>query len=346
MPRSKTAPQVTVGLPVYNGMPYLREAMSSLLAQTYSDFDIMVVDDGSTDDSLEYLRSIPDPRLRILTQENSGITATLNRMLREVASPWLARHDADDVAYPTRLARVVQEIGKFPDSGMFYSFAEYYPDKSLGRFRSTRGSPNAIRELVRSGYMPCICHPSVTLNVQKAIALGGYRFNLHAEDIDLWWRMALQHEIHCIPEALIGFRQNFESVSSNNLPAQVVNGLFIQYLLLSHLNGFCPRQIEEIKPVLQQLVDPAKLRCKERLRAFNMELGQGNRLGALREAASAFVASPAAFLQRGLDELLDWRTLGWGEDPARFFSVKSELWPAGVGQTPIGEWNAKTRESF
>ena len=65
--------------------------------------------------------SVRDPRLRILDQENRGITATLNRMLAEVGTPWLARHDADDVAYPHRLARAADYITRYPESGMFYS---------------------------------------------------------------------------------------------------------------------------------------------------------------------------------------------------------------------------------
>lgn len=346
MPQPKSAPLLTVGLPVFNGMPYLPEAMNSLLSQTYADFEILVVDDGSTDDSLAYLHSIRDSRLRILTQENAGITATLNRMLREVRSPWLARHDADDVAYSNRLARTVQEMEIFPDSGLFYSLAEYYPDRSLGRFRSTRGTPSQIRDFVRKGYLPSFCHPSVTLNVAKATAAGGYRFNLHVEDIDLWWRMALKHDIRCIPEVLVGFRQNVESVSSNNLPDQIVNGLFIQYLLLSHLRGLEANPIDEVRPALAELIDRRQLRCKEHLRAFNIALGRGHVRAAIREGASALLASPRAFFRRGFDEILSGRTFGFGEDPARFSYFTSEFWPGQTSGKRFGGVHAEATESL
>src|SRR5690348_8434037 len=95
---------ITVGLPVHNAMPYLPEAMESLMSQQCSRFEILVIVDGATDGSLEYLRSLQGRpsmtwRLRVLTQENQGVTATLNRMLRECRTPWLVRQDADDVSH-------------------------------------------------------------------------------------------------------------------------------------------------------------------------------------------------------------------------------------------------------
>lgn len=346
MPQPKSAPLLTVGLPVHNGMPYLPEAMNSLLSQAYGDFEILVVDDGSTDDSLDYLQSIRDSRLRVLTQDNSGITATLNRMLGEVRSPWLARHDADDVAYKHRLSRTVEEIECSPHSGMFYSLAEYYPESTVGRFRSTRGTPSQIRDFVHRGYLPSICHPSVTLNVAKATALGGYRFNLHVEDIDLWWRMALKHEIRCIPEVLVGFRQNVESVSSNNLPEQIVNGLFIQYLLLSHLNGLDARPFDQVRPILTELIDRHELRCKEHLRTFNIELGRRHLSAAIREVVLAFLASPRGFVRRSFDEILESRTFGFGEDPARFSRFASNLWSPEASRKRFGGEHVEATESL
>ena len=76
--------QITVGIPVFNAMPYLPDSLESILRQGFSDFDILVINDGSTDDSREYLRSVRDPRLRIVDQENRGVVAARNRMLAEV----------------------------------------------------------------------------------------------------------------------------------------------------------------------------------------------------------------------------------------------------------------------
>jgi len=331
----RAAPLITVGLPVWNAMPYLPEAMESLLAQSYSDFEILAIDDGSTDASLDYLLSIRDSRLRVISQENHGLTAVLNRMLNEVSSPWLARHDADDVAYPQRLARTVQQIKERPDAGMFYSLAEYYPATSVGEFRCTKGAPGEIRDLVLSGYLPAICHPSVTLNVAKAKELGGYRFNLFVEDIDLWWRMALYHEICFIPEVMVGFRQNLQSISSKNLTDQAVSGLFIQYLLLSSLRKMQPRGFDEVRPTLLRMLDSQRLRFKVCMRAFNIEMGKGNVRRAAYQAGRAFAASPRSFFSRLLDELASGKKVFGGEDPALFDIHAEKLWP--MQSTPISQ---------
>ena len=318
---------VTIGLPVYNAMLYLPEAMESLLGQTASAFEILAIVDGATDGSLAYLRSIRDPRLRILVQPNQGVTSTLNRMLRECRTPWLIRQDADDVSYPARIEQLIAAIGKYPNAGMFYSFANYHPSRqTMGRFRCSRGSPIELRNIVRSGYLLSICHPTVALNVHKTLSLGGYRVGLHNEDADLWWRMALNYDIHCIPEALVGFRQNVHSISARNLADQFVAGLYVQYLLLSHLWKCAPRTIEEIRAHLQALFPASEFRAKERLRSFNMHLADGKRSSALWDFSASVFASPTFVLRRFCDEFFPSGSIRNGISPQLFLDRKEALW--------------------
>lgn len=324
-------PLLTVGIPVFNAMPYLPESLDSILRQSYADFEILIINDGSTDGSREYLQTLRDPRLRVVNQENSGITATLNRMLAEVDTPWLARHDADDVAYPQRLARTAKFIEQFPDAGMFFSLAEYYPKGSVGLFRSTKGTPQQIRKLVKSGYLPAICHPSVTLNVEKAIVAGGYRFDLHVEDIDLWWRLALREDLRLIPEVLVGFRQNLASVSSANLANQAIHTLYIQYLLISHVLKRAALTYEQTRPALADLFDERKLEFKTHLRAFNIALGSRRFGPALIEMNQAFASSPIDFLNRVLDEFVG-RQISLGENPETLLRAAQSLWPENLPQ--------------
>jgi glycosyltransferase involved in cell wall biosynthesis len=322
---------ITVGIPVFNAMPYLPKSVESILGQSYRDFEILVINDGSTDGSLPFLQSLHDPRLRIINQKNQGLTATLNRMLAEVRTTWLARHDADDVAYPDRLARTVEYVSQYPESGMFCSLAEYYPDGCYGQFRATRGAPQQFRDLVLSGYLPTICHPTVTLNVERTIAVGGYRFDLYVEDIDLWWRMALKYDIRLIPEVTLGFRQNLKSVSSSHLAKQALHTLYIQYLLISHLWNLAPLPYDQACQQLSRLLNPRKLEFKTHLRGFNIELGRGNWRKALGELASAFSTSPASFGRRLLDEFLADRAISLGEPPELFAENRNALWPGGGG---------------
>lgn len=326
---------ITVGLPIHNAMSYLPEAMESLIAQQYSGFEILAIVDGGTDGGLEYLRSLQASpmigrRLRILTQENLGVTATLNRMLRECRTPWLVRQDADDVSHPERMGQLLSAIEAAPRAGMFYSLANYHPrGRAVGSFRCSRGSPRQLRQIVRKGYLLSICHPTVTLHVEKTLTLGGYRVGMHNEDADLWWRMALQHEIHCIPEELVGFRQNTASVSARNLAAQVLASIYVQYLLVSHLAGRAPRPFATVRAHLQGLLSEGRLRAKERLREFNIRLAQRDRIRATAALAASVVASPSYLLERLRDEFAPSRTgapIMNGIAPQLFFRHQEALW--------------------
>src|SRR5271154_5257150 len=319
---------LTVGLPVYNAMPFLPEAIESLLQQTVSDFNILAIVDGGDDGSLEYLQSIQDNRLRVLCQQNQGLTATLNRMLRETATGWLIRQDADDISYPTRIERIRESIAKYPDAGMFYSPAKYHPTKrSLGFFRCSRGSPQELRRIVKSGYLLSICHPSVILNVEKTLAIGGYRDLPYAEDADLWWRMALRYDIHLLPEALIGFRQNASSVSSRNSHKQELQGLYIQYLLLSHLSNQEALPLGQISPILEANISSSQLEAKQELRHLNMHLAEKCYGGAFAALARCVLASPAYLLRRLMDELLPLKPIMNGISPDLFYRRKESFWP-------------------
>ena len=319
---------LTVGLPVYNAMPFLPQTVESILRQTYADFELLVIDDGSTDHSLDYLKSLKDPRVRLLSQENQGLAATLNRMLREARTPWLVRQDADDLALPQRLAVVASHIERYPDAGMFYSYARYYQDgRFFGNFRTTTHTPEGLRELTSRGWLLAICHPSVTLNVEKTMEVGGYRFDLHIEDIDLWWRMALMHDIRLIPEPTVAIRHNLSSISARNFERQNVNTLFVQYLLLSQLWGLSPLPYETAAARLSTLLNRRKLRFRENARLTNIYLNRRDFPRALRHACASMFASPFHFATRVLYELRSNAAVTNGIAPEQFAKRKNLFWP-------------------
>jgi glycosyltransferase involved in cell wall biosynthesis len=319
---------LTVGLPVHNAMPFLPQTVESLLQQTYAEFELLIIDDGSTDDSLDYLKSLKDTRVRLLAQENQGLSATLNRMLREARTPWLVRHDADDLAFPERLALTARHIEQHPDAGMFYSYARYYQNgRVFGNFRTTTNTPEGLRELTRRGLLLAICHPTVTLNVEKTIRAGGYRFNLHVEDIDLWWRMVLMYDIRLIPEPTIAVRHNLSSISAENFEQQNTNTLFVQYLLLSHLWGLNPLPYERAAVRLSALVNRRKLRFRENARLTNIYLSRRDYPRALRHACSSMIASPLDFVTRVLYEVRKNAAVTNGISPEKFRKSKDLFWP-------------------
>jgi glycosyltransferase involved in cell wall biosynthesis len=319
-------PAITVGMPVRNAMPWLPEAMESLLRQTTDAFVVLAIVDGGTDGSAAYLRSLRDPRLRVIEQSGAGVTATLNRLLEETHTPWMVRQDADDVSYPQRIEKLFEAMRSYPDAGLIYSMADYHPrEKCAGRFRCSQGSPGELRSIVERGYLLSICHSTAALRVEKARAVGGYRMDIHAEDADLWWRMARNFEIRFIPEALVGFRQSAGSVSARNGAEQQVAGLYVQYLLLSELWGLEPRPLENVARTLAGFLRPTRLAAKESLRKFNMKLAERQRLQGLAALARAVWASPAYVLGRVRDEV--WpAVVANGVAPRLYLERKETLW--------------------
>lgn len=317
---------ITVGMPVYNAMPWLPEAIESLLGQTMGDFTILAVVDGGSDESLAWLKSIRDPRLRVVQQSHAGVTATLNRLLAETRTPWLVRQDADDVSYPERLACLLDAIETCPDAGLIYSLAEYYPpDRCAGRFRCSRGTPKELQTIVDRGYLLSICHSTVALHVEKVRAAGGYRMDLHAEDADLWWRMARRYEVQFLPHVLVGFRQNPNSVSSRFAEQQELAGLYVQYLLLSELWGWKPRPLPEIEQALLRMLEPRRMAAKIALRCFNMHLAQRRLLRSMGWLVRAASRSPSYVLRRICDEVHPVGIAN-GVAPQLFRQRRGELW--------------------
>jgi len=322
-------PLFTVGMPVYNAMPYLAEAVESVLRQTYPRFELLIINDGSRDGSLEYLRSLKDPRIRIVSQENRGLTATLNRLLEEAHASWLVRLDADDVACRERLALVAGALERHPAAGMFYSRAEHYGNASaIAAARSTEGTPAALRELTCAGYLLSIVHSSVVLNVARTRALGGYRFDLHIEDLDLWWRMVLRHDVVFIPQVTVQYRLNHGSVCINNLRRLSASTLFAQYLLLSHLWGLEPEPYEAVIGALSGMVNRSQLAYREQMWQAAADLSAQRYRRAVPHLVRAALHSPVRFLRRIAYPFGREAMVRRGKDPQRFRRLRRQLWAA------------------
>lgn len=322
----KSVPAVTVAMPVCNGMPWLPEAVESVLAQSFADFELLAIVDGGSDGSREYLRGVRDERLRVLEQPNAGVTATLNRLLRETRTTWLIRQDADDVSYPGRIEKLMGAIRAYPEAGLIYSLADYHPrERCAGRFRCSRGTPGELRSIVEQGYLLSICHSTVVLNLEKALAVGGYRMDIHAEDADLWWRMARNFDVRFIPEALVGFRQNLVSVSARHAGEQQVAGLYVQYLLLSDLWNLRPKPFGDVGLVLAGFLRPSRIAAKESLRRCNMHLAERRVARSAAALVRALLQSPGYVAGRVRDELRR-SGIANGLPPGLFLEQKEALW--------------------
>ena len=213
-------PQISILLPVWNGEKFLAATVDSLRAQTFKDFELLVIDDGSTDRTPEILRAYADPRLRVLRLEHAGIVVALNHGLAEARADWIARMDADDIAEPRWLELLWQAVRRRPRAVLGYTAFTPFGERSMtvGRARLPRSRSFMALQLC---YQCRIAHCTVLFKKSTALAAGGYRpEERHAEDFSLWGRMLEQGEFVALPEKLVRVRLHGQSVSQRNLATQ------------------------------------------------------------------------------------------------------------------------------
>ncbi len=217
-------PFVSVLMPVCNGEPYVSEAIDSILAQTYDEFELLVLDDGSTDRSPEILRSyeVRDRRVRVITRENRGIVPSLNEMIALSGGEYIARMDADDISHPTRFEKQVAYLAAHPEcvavgtNAMLidpegWPIAEYVTN-------FTHEKIDAAHLLGRGG---SICHPSVMMRKSVLERVGGYNEEFpHAQDLDLFLRLAEVGRLANLTEVLLDYRRHFGTAGVRRLGLQ------------------------------------------------------------------------------------------------------------------------------
>jgi glycosyltransferase involved in cell wall biosynthesis len=184
-------PRVSVLLAVRNGLPYLDEAIRSITEQTFKDFELIAVDDGSTDGTTDLLDrwSREDSRIIVLRQTNQGQTASLNRAIAVARGEYLARQDSDDVSEPERFARQVESLDRHPHLAVLGSGATIVDGdgKEIGTQRPPSG-PDQLRDLVWKENV--LVHGSVMMRRRALDQVGTYRPAFrYAKDWDLWLRM-------------------------------------------------------------------------------------------------------------------------------------------------------------
>jgi glycosyltransferase involved in cell wall biosynthesis len=185
-------PLVSVVMPVRNGARWLDEAIDSIARQTLSDLELLIVDDGSTDETPQILDdwSHRDSRIRVLRQTDCGLAAALNYGLAEARGRYLARLDADDCAMPARLERQVGVLQQNPSIGLLGSWAERIDEYGRPQAQlKPETQPDKLADII--GRANPFVHSSVMLRPEIARDLGGYRAAFEAaEDYDLWLRMS------------------------------------------------------------------------------------------------------------------------------------------------------------
>ncbi len=218
-------PRVSVVMPNYNGAKYHGEAIASVLAQTYVDFELLVLDDGSSDDSIAIARAFDDPRVHVHALDHGGLPATLNRGIALARGELIARMDSDDVARPERFALQVAYLDVHPEVVVLGGQVELlYGDGRRAPGEPMPCTPDEVLQVLPE--LPVLLHPTVVMRTAAVRAVGGYRAAYaRAEDCDLWLRISERGAIANLSEVVLDFRRHGDNVSYVHRTQQLLDVL-------------------------------------------------------------------------------------------------------------------------
>lgn len=202
-------PLVSVILPAFNAREFISQAVQSILNQSFRDFELLVIDDGSTDGTTKILESITDPRLRVISHDtNQGLIYSLNEGIAESKGQLIARMDADDVSHPDRLDIQVNFLLRNPDIGVVGTAIQLIDRQGKTGPIYAFPESHSFIEWSISFFCP-IAHPSVMVRSSVIRQAGGYRSDaLHAEDYDLWERLSSSTQFYNLPKPLLLLRKH------------------------------------------------------------------------------------------------------------------------------------------
>jgi hypothetical protein len=207
--------KISVVLPVYNCPAYVGIAIESILNQTFEDFEFLIIDDGSNDETPEVLKRYNDPRVRHIRHENRGLAGTLNVGIELALGKYIARQDQDDISLPDRLERQFAYMEEHPECGLLGTWAQIMEgDRLVQRFHRHPADPSAIQYalLLNNPFV----HSSVMIRKSVLEKAGGYSTDparQPPEDYELWSRLARQARVANLPEVYLHYREVPNSMS-------------------------------------------------------------------------------------------------------------------------------------
>ena len=209
-------PLISVIVPAYNSQKTIKETIESVLQQTFTDFELIIVDDGSQDNTLEVINSIRDERIQVFSYENKGASANRNRGLAKSEGEFIAFLDGDDLWTEDKLEAQLAALQNNPQADVAYSWTDCIDENS--QFLRRGGYPTAegnilphllLLDILENGSNPLIRR-------QALLAIGGFDESLQAgQDWDLYLRLAMNHQFVCVPKQQIFYRITTGSISSN-----------------------------------------------------------------------------------------------------------------------------------
>lgn len=223
---------ISVIMPVYNSEKYLEVAIKSILNQTFSKFEFLIMNDFSTDDSISIINRYKklDKRIRVFSfKKKMGLIKLLNFSLEKANYNYLARMDSDDISHKNRLKTQLNYLLENPKVGVVGSYVKIIDSK--GVLKKFWKYPNTNADIKKHlVYESCIPHPASMMNAKYVKAVGGYREIAElVEDYDLWTRLSCVCEMANIPRFLFSYREHKSSSSYKQKRKQIINKEFVRY---------------------------------------------------------------------------------------------------------------------
>jgi alpha-1,3-rhamnosyltransferase len=235
-----TQPLVSVAIPAYNHAAFIEACLASVCAQTYPELELVLIDDGSQDDTLEVARRFLEPqrerfrRIVLERQENQGVSAASNAVIAACRGEWVHLLGSDDVLYPEKIARIQQAVAEWhcPDLALVHADADYIDrnGRLLARQpRKSRPPPGVDREAWRWLFAGrhYVFNPTLALRREAVLAVGGFDPSLPQEDLDCFLRLSARYALARVPQVLASYRKH----PGNNLRrrVRVLGALFMTY---------------------------------------------------------------------------------------------------------------------
>lgn len=329
-----SCPRVSVIMPVYNARRYLAKSVESILNQTLRDLEFIVIDDGSTDDSLRILRQFEgqDERVRVISRRNTGYAIALNEAITLARAPLIARMDADDISLPTRLERQLAFMEQHLDcvaSGTSYHILDADGHAKSRHIAET--NPVRLRECLFAHNGIAILHPSAIIRRDALERVGGYRTNfMPAEDFDLWLRLDEVGTLGNLSEILFEYRTHLNSITYTKRELQLRHA----YQALSEAHE--RRQPKDIP--IKHRGDPASFPSPRQIRAralrenWLMACHENNKAAKRKYALQIMLYGPNRFE--------DWKNLTASICGPKLWQAALAIWHiAQCRQGSLGQFN-------
>lgn len=302
--------KVTVLMPAYNAERFIAEAIESVLSQTYEDFELIVIDDGSSDSTYEiavrYARM--DKRVKVISHANVGMGASLNKGLHLAGTELVLRMDADDVMMPNRIEGQVDFMLRHPDVAVASSLVYYINEQGevIGKNSNDLKTPDDLKRYLSAGEMIGFHHPAVIMRKSVVLNIGGYRPQFWpADDIDLWIRIAERGYVLLVQqEYLLKYRIHGSSISVRGIAEARLKVSWVKECMLARRSGRSEPTWDEFlrnrrsKPLWYRVNQNRKDLAKVLYKSAIMAYASKNPFRTVLYAAGSFMLQPSYLLSQ------------------------------------------------